>query len=57
MDVEEFYPPFDAWFEVHAYPVEDGLSAYFTDVTARKRAELAVQESALAKVTLDCTFG
>ncbi len=37
---EEYYPaPLDAWFEVHAYPSEDGLSVYFRDVTDRKRIE------------------
>jgi PAS domain S-box-containing protein len=36
---EEFYPPLETWFEVSAYPSETGLSVYFRDVTARKRAE------------------
>ena len=36
---EEHYPPLDAWFEVNAYPSEEGLSVYFRDVTVRKRAE------------------
>ncbi|HEX8089905.1 MAG TPA: ATP-binding protein [Blastocatellia bacterium] len=27
------------WFEVHLYPVDGGVSAYFRDITDRKRAE------------------
>ena len=38
---EEFYPPLNTWFAVHAYPGENGLSVYFQDVTERKMAELA----------------
>lgn len=36
---EEFYPPLNAWFAVHAYPSKDGLSVYFQDITERKRLE------------------
>ncbi len=32
------------WFEVHAYPSEEGLSTYFRDVTERKRAEEALAD-------------
>jgi len=42
---EEFYPPLDTWFAVHAYPSPDGLSVYFQDITERKRAQEALQES------------
>lgn len=37
--LEEFYPPYNLWFENHIYPSEDGLTIYFKDITARKRAE------------------
>ena len=30
-------PEVDRWFNVRAYPDEDGLSIYFTDITERKR--------------------
>ena len=33
------------WFEVKAFPYEEGLSVYLTDVTARKEAEAALRES------------
>ncbi|WP_369070045.1 SpoIIE family protein phosphatase [Kineococcus terrestris] len=41
---EAYYPaPLDAWFEVRAWPTPDGLSVYFIDVTARRRAVEAVE--------------
>ena len=36
---EEYFEPMDVWFEVRAYPDEEGLSVYFTDVTERKERE------------------
>ncbi|WZP00834.1 PAS domain S-box protein [Isosphaeraceae bacterium EP7] len=37
---EEYYPaPLNAWFEVHAYPSDEGLSVYFRNVNDRKRTE------------------
>lgn len=36
---EYFDPPLDIWFEVHAYPSSEGLSVYFQDISARKKAE------------------
>jgi PAS domain S-box-containing protein len=42
---EECYRPLDAWFDVRAYPTADGLSVYFRNITARKRAEQALRES------------
>jgi PAS domain S-box-containing protein len=39
VNFEEYYPPLETWFEVHAYPSEEGLSVYFRNVTERKRAE------------------
>jgi len=37
--LEEFYPPFNRWFEVHASSSMEGLSVYFRDVTQRRQAE------------------
>ncbi|QLD90114.1 response regulator [Natronomonas salina] len=36
VDFETRYEPFDTWFEVRAFPSEDGLSVYFRDVTDLK---------------------
>ena len=36
---EAYFPPLDAWFEVRAWPAPDGLSVYFHEVSARRRAQ------------------
>ncbi|WP_282944472.1 SpoIIE family protein phosphatase [Cellulomonas endometrii] len=37
---EAYYPPpLDGWYELRAWPGPDGLSVYFHDITARRRAE------------------
>ncbi|MEC4986517.1 MAG: PAS domain S-box protein, partial [Oscillatoria sp. PMC 1076.18] len=36
---EEYYQPLNAWVEVRAYPVAEGLSIFFQDITERKRTE------------------
>lgn len=41
---EEFYSPLQKWFEVYAYPSDEGLSVVFNDITKRKQ----VQESGRA---------
>ncbi len=51
--VEAFYAePLNAWFEVRCYPSPDGLSLFFTDTTARKRAE---QTSRLLSSIVQCS--
>ncbi|MCW6036652.1 PAS domain S-box protein [Spirulina subsalsa FACHB-351] len=45
---EEYYPPFDTWFEVRAYPVGDELFSYFTNINARKQLELRIEEQITA---------
>jgi len=37
--LEEYYPPFDVWLENHIYPSENGLSIFFRNITASKKAE------------------
>jgi PAS domain S-box-containing protein len=41
---EEFYPPLNRWFEVNAYPSEEGLAVYFRDINRRKQSETQVQQ-------------
>lgn len=38
-------PPFNDWFEVTAYPYQDGLSIFFRVITERKRVENDLSES------------
>jgi len=61
VDVEEYYEPSDSWFEVHAYPVDQGLSVYFQDISQRKRAEEALRQgeartAAVVRSALDCVL-
>lgn len=42
---EEYYPPLDRWFEVKAYPSDEGLAIYFRDATERKRAQERLQQT------------
>ncbi len=43
--IEEYYPPWDRWFENRIYPSPDGLSIFFSDVTERRKAQEALRES------------
>ncbi len=39
VEFEVFYPPWESWFAVRGYPIGGGgMSAYFRDITAEKRA-------------------
>lgn len=42
---EAYFEPLRGWFEVHAYPSEEGLAVYFRDITERKLADRKVRES------------
>jgi len=51
---ETFYNPMETWFEVRAYPSEDGLSVYLHDITERKRRESeANQHAAIVEAVHD----
>jgi PAS domain S-box-containing protein len=45
LELEDYYPPFNAWFAARAYPSEAGLSLYFRNITDRKQAEEALRQS------------
>ena len=49
---EEHYPhPIERWFEVHAFPNEEGIAVFFHDVTERKKAEaVLIKNEKLAAV-------
>ena len=38
--VEDYFAPWDRWFEASIFPLRCGISIYTRDVTARKRAEV-----------------
>ncbi|MEG3835313.1 MULTISPECIES: PAS domain S-box protein [unclassified Microcoleus] len=42
---EGYYPQLNIWFEVEAYPSEEGLSVFFQNITDRKNAENALRAS------------
>ncbi|HLO30415.1 MAG TPA: HD domain-containing phosphohydrolase [Anaerolineales bacterium] len=39
VEFEDYYEPWDRWFENRIYPDQYGLSIFFSDVTKRKHAE------------------
>ncbi len=39
IEIEECHPPSDRWFENRICPTPDGVSIFFHDIAARKRAE------------------
>jgi PAS domain S-box-containing protein len=41
---EDHYPALNKWYEITAYPSENGLSVYFKDITERKKAEKALKD-------------
>lgn len=49
---EAYFEPLDAWFDVNAYPTEDGLAVYFQEVTAKRRAaeQLLLLETAVSRL-------
>ena len=46
LQIENYYEPWDRWFENRIYPSPDGLSIFFHEITDRKRAEQLAGESA-----------
>lgn len=44
VEFETFYEPLGRWFEIHAYPSEEGLAVYFRDITERIKAEQELRD-------------
>ncbi|MFB2934497.1 PAS domain-containing protein [Aerosakkonemataceae cyanobacterium BLCC-F154] len=42
LELEDYYPPFHAWFSVRVYPSEDGISMYFRNISDRKQTEAEI---------------
>jgi signal transduction histidine kinase len=36
---ESFYPPHSAWYQITAYPNEDGLAIFFANINERRKAD------------------
>jgi PAS domain S-box-containing protein len=47
---EAFYPALGSWFDVRAYPLNEGLSLYYLDITDRKRVEEGLARAAVETV-------
>jgi PAS domain S-box-containing protein len=45
MQIEEYYPPWERWFENRIYPSSEGISIFFQDITERKEAGLGLQRA------------
>lgn len=41
--LEEFYAPYDKWFENSIYPSDDGLTIFFKDVTEIKKVQIKLR--------------
>ncbi len=53
---EVFSPALDKWFDVHAYPSEEGLSVYSQEITGRVQAQRQLEDShKLLKAIIDGT--
>lgn len=45
VELEQFSEVLHSWLEIRAYPNAEGLAVYFRDVTERKRAQSALEQS------------
>lgn len=54
--LEDYYAPWDRWFENRIYPSPDGLSIFFHEITDRKRAEQALAAEAARRASIEAEF-
>lgn len=45
---EDHYPALQVWYEISAYPSNNGLSVYFKDITSRKTSESLLMDLSLS---------
>lgn len=45
LQIEEYYAPWDRWFENRIYSSPEGISIFFQEITERKRAEASLKDS------------
>lgn len=58
---DQFFPPLDRWFDVRAYPSDEGLAVYFRDVSDERRAAELIRENSerfqrVARATADAIW-
>ncbi len=54
VEFESYYLPFERWYEIAAYPSEQGLAVYFRDVSDRKAIAAALlKQQALFQLVFD----
>ena len=41
---EYYYPPVDSWYDISAYPAENGISVYFKNINEKKEAQVHILE-------------
>jgi two-component system, NarL family, sensor histidine kinase UhpB len=39
VEIDEYYPSYDVWFENRIFPTAEGIAVFYRDITPRKRAE------------------
>lgn len=44
VNFEDYYPPWDKWFENRVVPSDEGISIFFHDITERKKNELELEQ-------------
>lgn len=52
VEFELFYEPLDVWLEINVYPSPEGVSAYYRDITERKRSEATFSSYAAQQTTI-----
>jgi PAS domain S-box-containing protein len=53
VEFEMYFAPTGEWLAVRAYPSDAGLSVYYRDITARRRAEEAMREAQEQRAVAD----
>jgi len=46
LNYQDYYAPYEKWFDINLYPSDNGLSVYFKDITESKQYEDALKHSA-----------
>ncbi|MEX1212117.1 MAG: PAS domain S-box protein [Balneolaceae bacterium] len=52
IEFEDYYEPLERWYDISAYPSEEGISVYFKDTTNQKNQEADLRQSLKEKETL-----